>query len=78
MHSPAALTHLLHGQAKGSGAADFDTCLAVRSIMPRLARLGRILGPRGLMPNPKMGTIVEAGGVGEAVQRAKAGRVQYK
>ena len=46
--------------------------------MPRLARLGRILGPRGLMPNPKMGTIVEAGGMGEAVQRAKAGRVQYK
>ena len=46
--------------------------------MPRLARVGRILGPRGLMPNPKMGTIVESGGVGEAVQRAKAGRVQYK
>lgn len=46
--------------------------------MPRLARLGRILGPRGLMPNPKLGTVLEPGSIGAAVLRMQGGRVQYK
>ena len=65
-------------QAKGSAAINFDTCAATRELMPLLARLGRILGPRGLMPNPKLGTVIEAGTTGATVQRMQAGRVQFK
>ena len=65
-------------QARGAAAVDFDTCAATREMMPLLARLGRILGPRGLMPNPKLGTVIESGGAGAAMQRMQAGRVQFK
>ena len=51
----------------GSGAIPFDRCLATADMMPQLARVARVLGPRGLMPNPKLGTIVPPGGLREAV-----------
>jgi large subunit ribosomal protein L1 len=58
------------------GWLDFDVAVATRDMMPRIARLGRILGPKGLMPSPKSGTVVEdAGG---AVEEFSAGRVEVR
>ena len=65
-------------QRGGAGAIDFDKCLATAPMMSRLARIARTLGPRGLMPNPKLGTIVEPAGIGEAVKTMKAGRVEFR
>ena len=58
------------------GKIDFDRCIATPDMMPIVGRLGKVLGPRNLMPNPKVGTVtmdVEA-----AVQAAKGGEVQFK
>ena len=56
----------------------FDKTLAVPELMPRLARVARILGPRGLMPNPKLGTLVPSAGLPSAIRTMKEGRVEYR
>jgi large subunit ribosomal protein L1 len=58
------------------GTIEFDRCIATPDMMPVVGRLGKILGPRNLMPNPKVGTVTME--VAEAVKNAKAGEVQFK
>ena len=58
------------------GFLDFDVLVATPDLMKDLAKLGKILGPKGLMPNPKSGTVTLE--VGRAVQELKAGRVEFK
>ena len=60
------------------GFTDFDVAVAQRELMGKVGRLGRILGPRGLMPNPRAGTVVDRNDVGKAVTEAKAGRVEFR
>ena len=57
---------------------DFEATLAVPAMMPKVGRLGRILGTRGLMPNPKAGTVVQPEDLGRAVEELKAGRVEFR
>jgi len=58
------------------GKIDFDRCIATPDLMPLVGRLGKILGPRNLMPNPKVGTVTMD--VKAAVEAAKGGEVQFK
>jgi large subunit ribosomal protein L1 len=60
------------------GWTDFDVAMAVPEMMGKVGRLGRILGPRGLMPNPKTGTVLPAEDLPRAVEEAKAGRVEFR
>ncbi len=60
------------------GWTEFDVAIAVPEMMPKVGRLGRVLGRRGLMPNPKTGTVVAAEDLKRAVSEAKAGRVEYR
>ncbi len=59
-----------------SGKIEFDRCIATPDMMPLVGRLGKILGPRNLMPNPKVGTVTMD--IKEAVEAAKGGQVQFK
>lgn len=59
-----------------SGKIEFDRCIATPDMMPIVGRLGKILGPRNLMPNPRVGTVTME--VGDAVKNAKGGEVQFK
>ena len=59
-----------------AGQIDFDLCVATPEAMKIVGQLGQILGPRGLMPNPKVGTVTP--NVAKAVESAKAGQVQYR
>ena len=60
------------------GWTDFDVALAQRDLMGKVGRLGRVLGPRGLMPNPRAGTVVDAADMAKAVRDAKQGRVEFR
>ncbi|MFC2028349.1 50S ribosomal protein L1 [Chloroflexota bacterium] len=61
-----------------SGWTDFDVAISTPEMMGKVGSLGRVLGPRGLMPNPKAGTVVAGEDLGRAVQEAKAGRVEFR
>lgn len=61
-----------------AGWTDFDVALAQRELMGKVGRLGRVLGPRGLMPNPRSGTVVETEDIAKAVNDARQGRVEFR
>ena len=60
------------------GYTDFDVALAQRDLMGKVGRLGRVLGPKGLMPNPRSGTVVDAADMAKAVKDARQGRVEFR
>ncbi|NLA72434.1 MAG: 50S ribosomal protein L1 [Clostridiales bacterium] len=66
----------LMAKIQGEGFTDFDVCVASPDMMSIVGRLGKILGPRGLMPSPKAGTVTPD--VAKAVTEAKAGKIEYR
>ena len=60
------------------GWTDFDVSIATPDMMGKIGRLGRVLGRRGLMPNPRTGTVVQPDNIAKAVSDAKKGRVEYR
>jgi large subunit ribosomal protein L1 len=68
----------LINKIQNEGWLDFDAALATPNMMKKIGRIARVLGPRGLMPNPKAGTVVQADDMERAVQELKAGRVEFR
>ncbi|MCL2512934.1 MAG: 50S ribosomal protein L1 [Oscillospiraceae bacterium] len=66
----------LVARIQGEGFMDFDVCIAAPDMMGLVGRLGKVLGPRGLMPSPKAGTVTPD--VAKAVTEAKAGKIEYR
>jgi large subunit ribosomal protein L1 len=60
------------------GWTEFDVAIAVPSMMGKVGRLGRVLGPRGLMPNPRAGTVAPAADLPRLIEEARAGRVEFR
>jgi large subunit ribosomal protein L1 len=60
------------------GYSEFDVAIAERSLMGKVGRLGRVLGPKGLMPNPRSGTVVEGNDMAKAVNESRQGRVEFR
>lgn len=60
------------------GWVDFDVAIAVPAMMGKVGRLGRVLGPRGLMPNPRAGTVAQPEDLPELIRETKAGRVEFR
>jgi large subunit ribosomal protein L1 len=60
------------------GYTDFEIALATKEMMGKVGRLGRVLGPRGLMPNPRTNTVVDADDLPKAIKDAKQGRVEFR
>jgi large subunit ribosomal protein L1 len=60
------------------GWLEFDMAIAIPQMMSKVGRLGRVLGPRGLMPNPKTGTVVQPDDLAQAITEARQGRVEYR
>jgi len=63
---------------QNEGWFDFDATIAVPQMMSKVGRLGRVLGPRGLLPNPKAGTVVQPDALPRAIEELKAGRVEFR
>ena len=61
-----------------AGWTEFDVAIATPDAMGKVGRLGRVLGPRGLMPNPRAGTVVAAEDIPRVIQESKAGRVEFR
>jgi large subunit ribosomal protein L1 len=67
-----------YAQKIQEGWMDFDVALAIPQVMGKIGRLGRFLGRRGLMPNPKAGTIVQPDDMARAIREARQGRVEFR
>ncbi len=68
----------LIAKIQGENWTDFDVAIAVPQVMSKVGRLGRILGTRGLMPNPKAGTIVQPEDLPRVIRETRQGRVEYR
>ena len=60
------------------GWLEFDVAVAVPQVMGKIGRLGRVLGPRGLMPNPRAGTVAQPEDIGRTIQQLRQGRVEFR
>jgi len=60
------------------GWLEFDVAVAIPQVMGRIGRLGRVLGPRGMMPNPRAGTVVQPDDIGRTIGELRGGRVEYR